>query len=112
MNEGFTIKELADNYAVAYSDFVLSGALDNEECIAREKALHEAISTFTQMNTRDKINLQLDVVLLWVALDALLFVAAKTECKHEAQAMLLQEAMDIAVDALKHSGGVTNEILR
>lgn len=87
MNEAFTIKELADNYAVAYSDFVLSGALDNEECLAREKALHEAI---------------LDTEVLRLALDALLFVAAKTECKHEAQAALLQEAMDIAVDALKH----------
>lgn len=38
---------------------------------------------------------------LRLALDALLFIAAKTECKHESQVLLLQEAMNIAVEALE-----------
>lgn len=38
-----TLKELADSYAVAYSQFVLDGAKDNSECVEAEKALHTEI---------------------------------------------------------------------
>ena len=40
-----TLQELADDYAVAYSDFILNGDKEShKECLEREKALHLGIA--------------------------------------------------------------------